>query len=86
MMTVLMLIVFLMTYGLTLWYIDGGIAKAAYLKGKRDGLGEAIEIAKERGDVAVLCSPKGSLTEGLLRAQAVHTVELDLRAALSGVR
>ena len=65
---------------------DRFIMRASYIEGRRSGLREAIEIAKERGDVAALCAPEGSLTVGLVRAQAVHNVELDLRAALSEVR
>jgi hypothetical protein len=68
------------------YWRDRHLVRAAYLQGKRAGLKAAIEVAKERGDTAALCAPEGSLTLGLVRAQAVHNVELELRAALSEVR
>ncbi len=57
-----------------------------YAEGRRAGLKQAIDAAKERGDTAVLVAPTGMLLEGLVRAQTAHRIEMDLRNLLVEVR
>lgn len=60
--------------------------EAAYAQGQRDALKEAIEAARERGDVAVLVAPNGLMPMAQVRAQAAHQIEMDLRAQLAAIR
>jgi hypothetical protein len=60
--------------------------QVAYIEGKRAGLKEAVELAKERGDIAMLVAPRTEFHAGLVRAQTAHQVEMDLRGALARVR
>lgn len=60
-----------------------GMLDVAFLEGRRAGLKQAIEAAKERGDVAVLVAPAGMLTDGLQRAQTANQIEMDVRDLLA---
>lgn len=85
-----------MTLALTCLIVYGLIAgvvwrsryayEQTYLAGKRAGLKQAIDAAKDRGDVALMVAPPGMLIEGAVRAQAAHQIERDLRDLLTEVR
>jgi hypothetical protein len=69
----------------TILYTRKGL-ETAYIEGKQAGLREAIVIAKERGDVAMLVAPPDQpLTIPLVRAQTAHQIEMDLRDQLARV-
>ena len=59
----------------------------AYQQGQFDALKKAVEVAKERGDVAMLVAPPWeALTIPMVRAQMAHQIEMDLRNELAQVR
>ena len=73
--------------GVGLFMVSRRGLETAYIQGKRDGLKDAVETAKLRGDTAVLCAPEGALIPmAVVRAQAAHQIEMDLRAELARVR
>ncbi len=61
------------------------VFRATHVEGHKAGLRQAIEIAKNRGDVAVALAPNGKLMLGPASAHVCHTIELELRAALQEV-
>ena len=70
-------------YGAVRWQ---HLVQTAFIEGRRSGLKEAIEAAKERGDVAVLVAPVGMLLPALQRAHTAAQIELDIRDLLRKVR
>lgn len=55
----------------------------ARVQGRRLGYKQAIEVARERADVSLYLAPEGELSVGLIRARAVHDIELTMRELLA---
>lgn len=62
------------------------LLEVTFLEGRRAGLKQAVEAARERGDVAIMMAPPGLLLDGVQRAQTAHQIEMDLRGLLQEVR
>lgn len=53
------------------------------VEGRRANLKDAIEYCRERQDVALYMAPEGELTMALVRARAIHDIEMELRNRLA---
>jgi hypothetical protein len=62
-------------------YLD--VTKNAQAEARRGCLKEAIELVRERADVSLYMSPPKELKLGLIRARAMHDVEMLLREKLA---
>ncbi len=59
------------------------MAATGFVEGRRAALKDSIEYCRSRQDVAVYMAPEGELTVALLRARAIHDVEMELRSQLA---
>ncbi len=79
-------LIFYIAAMVTYLYTHRGV-ELAFLEGRRAGLKEAVAVAKQRGDIAMLMAPPDQpITIPMVRAQTAHQIEMDLRDELAKVR
>lgn len=59
------------------------MAAAGFVEGKRAAFKEVIDYCRARQDVAVYMAPQNELTMSLVRARAIHDVEMEMRQQLA---
>jgi hypothetical protein len=58
-------------------------ADAGEHEGYRKAMKEIVELTRERQDISVYVAPEGDLKVGLIRARAIHDIEMEARAKLT---
>jgi hypothetical protein len=87
-MVALIVICFVGLFGLVVGCgaLASAASYAAGVEGQRAALKAAIEMTRERADVSLYMAPEAELSLGLIRARAVHDIEMELRKLLAEVR